>query len=151
MFFFVSTFLLAQVSWTVVFNAKQRLPRISVLYSSNSGSSSPGVKSGKLVVGRTFVEFILAVQLFSKKLSSPFSQVGTVLQRLQTVTQARFSRSSSSCTMGPSVLATCLHHGSPFHSRSNNQAATAWSSRNPAVESGINLPVLLTDTGVGRS
>ena len=34
-------------------------------------------------------------------------------QLLQTVTQARFARSSSSCTIGPSVLAEYLHNCCP--------------------------------------
>ena len=45
---------------------------------------------------------------FVKKPFSSSSQPGTVLQLLQTVTQARFYRSSSSCAIGPIVLANCL-------------------------------------------
>ena len=56
---------------------------------------------------------------FSRKPSSS-SQAGTAQQLLQTVTQARFSRSSSFCTIGPIVLAKCFHHSLPLHSRPNN-------------------------------
>ena len=72
---------------------------------------------------------------FSKKPSTPSSNDGTDLQLLQTLTRARFSRSSLSCTIGPIVLANCLRRSCTLHSRANNHADTVWGSRNLAVES----------------
>ena len=94
----------------------------------------PGVKVATLLMVVLLWSSSWQSNLFQETFFLLFTS-WTVLQLPQTVTQARVSRSSSSCTMGPSVLANCLHRGSPLHSRSNNQAATAWGSRNPAVES----------------
>ena len=143
MIFFVFAKLLAQVHWTAVINAKEQLPPILVVSSSNSWSFLPSVKVANM---------LWVILLWSSSWqSNPVQETFFLFTKWNCSAASadcdasRISRSSSSCTIGPIVLATSLHRSCP-HSCSNNRAANVWGSHNPTVRK-LNKPSCpMTDT-----